>query len=170
MKKIIALTLIIAASILFVQAQEKTDANKLIKERTEYLKANLKLNAAESKVFWSAYEQFLRSEVKYQEAYRTNLAKKGIKLNAPGQNKEVIAKLTDSQLTYLQDQKFELRKNMLNLETSFYKKIKGVLTPRHIQDFYNLDQKCKRCMVDKKKSCEKEVTQPGPINAGKKKR
>ena len=169
MKRIFALALIFAASILFIQAQEKPDANKIVKERMSNMKTNLKLTAAEGKVFWTAYEQFLRSEVKIQETYRSNLEKQGIRLNAPGQNKDVIAKLSDKQLLYLQDQKFELRKNMLNLETTFYKKIKGTLTPRHIQDFYNLDQKCKRCMVDKQKSCSTE-SQTGPVNAGKKRR
>ena len=100
--------------------------------------------------------------------YRKNLEKQGIKLGAPGTNKEIIENLTDKQLTYLQDQKFELRKTLLNLETTYYKKYKSILTPKHIHDLYNLEYKYKRGLTQKKKEANKDTT--GPVTTGKKKR
>jgi hypothetical protein len=101
-------------------------------------------------------------------SYRKNLEKQGIKLGSPGTNKEIIDKLTDKQLSYLQDQKFELRKTLLTLETTYYKKYKNILTPKHIQELYNLEYKYKREMTQKKKEAKKDTT--GPVNTGKKKR
>ena len=99
--------------------------------------------------------------------YRKNLEKQGIKLGAPGTNKETIAKLNDKQLTYLQDQKFEMRKNILNLEASYYKKYKAILKPRTLQNLYDLEYKYKRTLTEKKKEVKKEEQF---INPGKKKR
>lgn len=154
------------------QAQTKVDSEKMIKERVENMRANLKLSSAEAKAFYPAYEQFLRNEIKCHETYKQNLAKKGIKLNAPGQNKEIIESLKDDQLSYLQDQKFELRKSILNMETSFYKKLKTMLTPRHIQNFYNIDDKYKRQIIAKRQSenSEKKAIDPSSVNSGKKRR
>ncbi|MBQ6070576.1 MAG: hypothetical protein IJK85_02365 [Bacteroidales bacterium] len=169
MKRLIAFVCLMTAFLCALQAQVKEDPNKIVKERMDNMRAKLKLSATESKTFWTAYEQYVRSEVKAFETYRNNLAKKGIKLNGPGQNKEVIDRLTDSQLTYLHDQKFELRKNLLNLESGFYKKIKGMLTPRHVHEYFNIENKYKQDMVNKKKAAAEEKP-TGPVNAGKKRR
>jgi len=172
MKRILFTVCLMAACLVYVQAQVKTDKEKMIKDRVEYMRTNLKLSAAEGKTFWSAYNQYLQNEFKCHETYKQNLAKQGIRLNEPGNNKEIIEKLSDKKLTYLQDQKFELRKNLLSLETNFYKKLKTILTPRHIQDFYNIDEKYKRAMVSKKKmeAEKKTAIDPGSVNAGKKRR
>jgi transposase len=169
MKRLFVLVCLLAAFSFSIQAQEKEDGNKIVKARMENMRNKLKLTSAESKVFWTAYEQYLRSEVKAFETYKTNLSKRGIKLNSVGQNKEVIERLNDSQLTYLHDQKFELRKNLLNLESGFYKKIKGTLTPRHIQEFFDIDEKFKRDMASKKKAAPEEKP-VGPINSGVRRR
>jgi len=169
MKRLFVLVCLLAAFSFSIQAQEKEDGNKIVKARMENMRNKLKLTSAESKVFWTAYEQYLRSEVKAFETYKTNLSKRGIKLNSVGQNKEVIERLNDSQLTYLHDQKFELRKNLLNLESGFYKKIKGTLTPRHIQEFFDIDEKFKRDMASKKKAAPEEKP-TGPINSGVRRR
>ena len=170
MKRLIAFVCLMTAFLCALQAQVKEDPNKIVKDRMDNMRAKLKLTSTtEQNAFWTAYEQYLRSEVKAHETYRNNLAKKGIKLNAPGQNKDIIAKLSDSQLTYLQDQKFELRKNLLNLETNFYKKLKGILTPRHIHDCFNIDDPYKREWASKKKAAAEEKP-AGPVNAGTKRR
>ena len=172
MKRLFFTICLVAVGLFFAQAQTKVDTEKMRKERMENMRTNLKLTTQEGKTFWSAYDQFLRNEIKLHETFKQNLAKQGIRLNEPGKNKEIIAKLSDKQLTYLQDQKFQLRKDMLNLEASFYKKIKSILTPRHIQDFYNIDEKYKRAMVNKKKvEVEKKAAvDPTSVNPGKKKR
>ncbi len=173
MKRLFFTICLIAAGLFIAQAQTKVDSEKMMKERIENMRMNLKITTQEGKTFWSAYNQFLRNEIKLHETYKQNLAKQGIRLNEPGKNKEIIAKLSDKQLTYLQDQKFELRKNILNLETSFYKKLKTILTPKHIQDFYNIDEKYKRAIVNKKQmnEVEKKTTiDPSSVNPGKKKR
>lgn len=172
MKRLLSTICLLAICFGLTQAQTKVDSEKMIKERVENMRANLKLSSAEAKAFYPAYEQFLRNEIKYHETYKQNLAKKGIKLNAPGQNKEIIESLKDDQLSYLQDQKFELRKNILNMETSFYKKLKTMLTPRHIQNFYNIDDKYKRQIIAKRQSenSEKKAIDPSSVNSGKKRR
>lgn len=171
MKRLIALFCLLTVGLFFAQAQKETEADKMVKARMDNMKANLKLNEDEAKSFWSAYEQFLRSEVKCLETYKQNLAKQDIHLKEHGKNKEIIAKLSSKQLTYLQDQKFELRKKLLDLETNFYKKLKTFLTPYRIQSFYNIEEQYKRNMVNKKKHDE---TQPAstttPSNVGKKRR
>lgn len=149
-------------------AQEK-NPKTMIQERIAYMKANVAMSGAETQHFWPVYEEFLKAEMKTMEAYRKNLEKQGIKLGAPGTNKELIEKLNDKQLTYLQDQKFELRKSLLNLETSYHKKFKSILTPQHLQNLYNQEYLYKKNLTAKKKEAKK--TEPtGPVNAGKKKR
>ena len=159
------LVVIGAASALFAQ---ETNGKTMIQNRIAYMKEHVALTGAESQNFWKVYEEFLVAEMKVMDNYRKNLEKQGIKLGAPGTNKEVIDKLTDKQLSYLQDQKFEMRKNMLNLETTYYKKFKAILSPRHLQDLYNKEYEYKKYMTSKKKEVKKEET--GPVNAGKKKR
>lgn len=172
MKRLFLTLCLVAVGLFIAQAQTKVDPEKMRKERIENMRTNLKITTQEGKTFWSAYDQFIRNEIKLHETYKQNLAKQGIRLNEPGKNKEVIAKLSDKQLTYLQDQKFQLRKDVLNLEASFYKKLKSILTPRHIQDFYNIEENYKRAMVNKKKvEAEKKATvDPTSVNPGKKKR
>ena len=173
MKRLFFTICLVAVGLFIAQAQNKVDTEKMRKERIENMRMNLKLTTQEGKTFWSAYDQFLRNEIKLHETFKQNLAKQGIRLNEPGKNKEIIAKLSDKQLTYLQDQKFELRKNILNLEASFYKKLKSMLTPRHIQDFYNIDEKYKRSLVSKKQveaEKKKATVDPTSVNPGKKKR
>jgi len=171
MKRIFCTICLLAVCFGFAYAQEKKDAETLKNERIANMQLKLKLTPQEANLFWPAYRQFLSNEIKYHEAYRKNLEKRGINLKEPGKNKEMIEKLSDKDLTYLQDQKFELRKNMLNLELSFYKKIKPMLTPRHIQDFYNIDEKYKREMVSKKRAeAEKKSITPKQVNPGVKRR
>lgn len=148
-------------------AQDKNPKTR-VADRISYMKSHLTLSQKESQSFWKLYEQYLNEEMKTMDNYRKNLEKQGIKLGVPGTNKETIAKLNDKQLTYLHDQKFQLRQNLLNLETTYYKKYKAVLTPRHLQDLYDLEYKYKKQMTQKKKEAVKE--DPAMINTGKKKR
>ena len=167
MKKVWITLIIIAVATSTLFAQDKSPKT-MIQERLSYMKVNLSLSGKENQNFWSVYEQYLKDEMKAMNDYRKNLEKQGIKLGAPGTNKEIIENLTDKQLTYLQDQKFELRKTLLNLETTYYKKYKSILTPKHIHDLYNLEYKYKRELTQKKKEAKKDTT--GPVNTGKKKR
>lgn len=148
-------------------AQEKSP-KVMVQTRLEFMKKNLTLSGQENQTFWKVYEEYLAAEAKTMDTYRKNLEKQGIKLGAPGTNKEIIEKLTDKQLTYLQDQKFEMRKNMLNLETAYYKKFKAILKPHTIQRMYDLEYKFKKTMAEKKKEAKKE--EPLFVNPGKKKR
>ena len=155
MKRIFLVLTILLAGIVVSNAQEnKIDGNKMVQERLANMKAQFKPSATEAKTFWQAYEEFLRSEVKLHETYRTNLEKKGITANCPNCTKcdEKCNELTDAQITYLFDQKFELRKNLLNLETTFYKKMKSTLSAKHLQDFYKMDERVKRDLITKQKS------------------
>lgn len=151
MKRTLIIATLLCFGIMATFAQEKTDQNKLIQNRISYMKGNLKLSAAESKAFWPAYEQYLRNEIKLHEAYRKNIEKKGIKANCPNcpncdENKS-CEELTDDQIAYLFDQKFELRRSVLALETTFYKKAKSILTPKNLLDFYKKDEKFKRSLA-----------------------
>ena len=148
-------------------AQEKSP-KAMVQARLEYMKKNLTLNGQENQNFWKVYEEYLNSEMKTMDTYRKNLDKQGIKLGAPGTNKEIIEKLTDKQLTYLQEQKFEMRKNILNLEATYYKKYKAILKPHTIQKLYDLEYKYKKTMAEKRKEVKKE--EPVFVNPGKKKR
>lgn len=148
-------------------AQDK-NPKMMAQERMTYMREHTSFTQKESQEFWKVYEQFLKEEMKVMDTYRKNLAKQGIKLGAPGTNKDIIANLSDKQLTYLQDQKFEMRKNLLNLETSYHKKYKAILTPKHLQELYNTEYAYKKEMTKKKKEAKKEVQ--NPVNTGKKKR
>ena len=148
-------------------AQEKSP-KAMVQARLEYMKKNLTLNGQENQNFWKVYEEYLNAEMKTMDTYRKNLEKQGIKLGAPGTNKEIIEKLTDKQLTYLQEQKFEMRKNILSLEASYYKKYKAILKPHTIQKLYDLEYRYKKTMAEKRKEVKKE--EPVFVNPGKKKR
>lgn len=168
MKKLSILLLIAAlcaSTSLF--AQEKSPKT-MVQERLSYMQKYLTLSSQESQTFWKVYEEYLNAEMKVMTNYRKNLEKQGIKLGAPGTNKEIIEKLSDKQLTYLQDQKFEMRKNILTLETSYHKKFKTILKPRTLQKLYDLEYKYKKTMTEKKKEAKKD--EPVFVNPGKKKR
>lgn len=153
MKRIFLVFTIFLIGIAAAYSQEKPDANKMIQERISNMKTNLKLNSTESKTFWNAYEQYVRSEVKYFSTYRSNLEKKGIRPGCPDcDGKTTCENLTDAQITYMFDQKYELKKNLFNLENNFYKKIKGILTPKHLQEFYKIDERFKRSLIKNKKT------------------
>ncbi len=154
-----------ATSVLF--AQEK-NPKAMIQERIAYMKANVPLTGGETQNFWKVYEEYLNAEMKAMTAYHKNLEKQGIKLGASGTNKDIIASLSDKQLTYLQDQKFELRKTLLTLETTYHKKYKTILSPQHLQKLYDQEYAFKKKMTAKKKEVNKVA--PGPVNGGKKKR
>ena len=159
--------LVVAFGASSLYAQDKSSKTR-IGDRLSYMKSHLTLSQKESQSFWKLYEQYLNEEMKVMDNYRKNLEKQGIKLGAPGTNKDAIAKQNDKQLTYLHDQKFQLRQSLLTLETSYYKKYKAILTPRHLQDLYDLEYKYKRLMTQKKKEATKEDSTL--INTGKKKR
>ena len=151
-------------------AQEKS-SNQKITERLTFMKEHLTVSEKASANFWKSYEQYLKDEMAIMDNYRKNLEKQGIKLGAPGTNKETIEKLNDKQLTYLQDQKFDMRKKMLDLEYSYYKKFKTMLTPQTLQKLYNLEYKYKRTLTAKTKNEKKKKTEEvGTVNTGKKKR
>lgn len=176
MKKVWITLVIITMAFSSLYAQEKSLLT-MAQERLAYMKSNLTLSSKESQNFWQVYEQYLKEEMKAMDTYRKNLEKQGIKLGTPGTNKEIIEKLSDKQLSYLQDQKFELRKTLLNLETTYYKKYKSILTPKHIQDLYNLEYRYKKEVTKKKKEakkeCKKDIKKEVPasfVNEGKKKR
>ena len=170
MKKLwITLTVLALCATTALHAQE-SNAKTMIQKRIEYMKAHVQLSGKETQEFWKVYEEYLNAEAKAMETYRKNLEKQEIKLGAPGTSKEIIEKLSDKQITYLQDQKFELRKNLLNLEMTYYKKFKNILTPRHIQDLYNAEYQYKRQLTAKKKDAVKRDDATGPVNTGKKKR
>jgi len=137
-------------------AQDKNPKNK-VQQRLTYMKEHLSLSGNESKNFWPLYEQYLNEELKTMDNYRKNLEKQGIKLGAPGTNREVIDKLSDKQLTYLHDQKFQLRKNLLDLETTYYKKFKAVLSPRHMQALYDVEYRYKKQLTKTKKENKTET-------------
>lgn len=168
MKKLWITLLFLAVSpttVLF--AQEKSSFN-LMQARFSYMKEHLTLSDKEGDAFWKAYSQYLKDEKAIMDTYRKGLEKQGIKLSAPGTNKEVIEKLNDKQLTYLHDQKFEMRKKILELENTYYKKYKAILTPRHIQQLYDLEYKYKKTLTSKKKEMSKET--PSLNNPSKRKR
>lgn len=169
MKKLwITLTILALCATTALYAQEN-NSKTIIQKRIQYLKEHVQLSGKETQAFWKVYEEYLNAELKAMETYRKNLEKQEIILGSPGTNKEIIEKLSDKQITYLQDQKFELRKNLLNLEITYYKKFKTILTPRHLQDLYNAEYQYKRLLTTKKKEAPKEES-TGPVNTGKKKR
>lgn len=159
------MVLIGASTALFAQVK---NSQTMIQNRIAYMQENVELSGKESQTFWKVYEEYLKAEMRVMDTYRKNLEKREIKLGAPGSNKELIAKLSDSQLSYLQDQKFELRKNLLNLEATYYKKFKTILTPRHLQNLYDQEYKYKKGLTAKKQEVKKDDA--GPVNTGKKKR
>jgi len=154
-----------ATNVLF--AQEK-NPKTMVQARLAYMQKNLTLSGQENLNFWKVYQEYLNAEMKTMEAYRKNLEKQGIKLGASGTNKDLIEKLSDKQLTYLQEQKFEMRKNMLNLEVTYYKKFKAILKPHTLQRMYDLEYKYKKTMAEKKQ--EPKKNEPVYVNPGKKKR
>lgn len=166
MKKIIISTFVLIFGVVSLAfSQDASNTAAMIQNRIAYIKNNIILDGKENQAFWKVYEQYLSEEIKIMDNYRKNLAKQGIKLGPSGSNKETIDKLTDKQLSYLQDQKFELRKSLLNLETTYYKKFKAIMSPHHLQNYYDLEYKFKKDITKKKNT---EITPK--VNAGKKKR
>ncbi len=171
MKKTLLIFLWVVAGIIAANAQEKEkpDVNKMVEGRVDNMKSQLNLTDAESKTFWTAYEQYLQSEVKYHGTFVSNLEKKGIKGCCPN-CPSGCDDLTDTQITYLYDQKLELRKDLLNLESSFHKNIKSILTPKHLQEFYKIDERYKRGFIDKGKGQQQPSAKSGTASSSKQRR
>jgi len=151
MKKILLALTVILCGVWAVNAQAPTnDVEKKIQSRVTYMKEHLKLTQTEAKTFWTEYEKYLRSEVNYHETFRKNLEAKKIKYDP--RNKESIENVPSDMIAYMMDQKMELKKNLNALESSFYKKIKAILSPRHLFDFYTCDEQFKRNVVSKSKT------------------
>ena len=167
MKKLLILLLVATLSAASTLTAQEKNPTAMVQERLAYMQKNLTLSGQENQTFWKVYEEYLNAEMKIMTNYRKNLEKQGIKLGAPGTNKEIIEKLNDKQLTYLQDQKFEMRKNILNIETTYHKKFKTILKPHTLQRLYDLEYKYKKTMAEKKKEAKKEELF---VNPGKKKR
>jgi lipopolysaccharide export LptBFGC system permease protein LptF len=149
MKKILLTLTLVLCGVWIASAQNPTtDVEKKIQNRVAFMKEHLKLNATEAKTFWAEYEKYLRSEINYHETFRKNLESKKIKYDP--RNKESIESVSSDQITYMMDQKMELKKNLSALEASFYKKIKTILTPRHLFDFYTYDEQFKRNAIAQK--------------------
>ena len=164
MKKILLTLTMVLCGVWIVSAQSTTtDVEKKIQNRVSYMKEHLKLNATEAKTFWAEYEKYLRSEMSYHETFRKNLESKKIKYDP--RNKESIENVPSELITYMMDQKMELKKNLNVLEANFYKKIKGILTPRHLFDFYTIDEQFKRTVVAQKTKAV-ETTQKSSKDAG----
>lgn len=169
MKKLWILLLVAALSATSTLSAQEKSPKTMVQERIAYMQRNLSMNGQENQNFWKVYEEYLNAEMKAMTTYRKNLEKQGIKLGAPGTNKEIIDNLSDKQLTYLQDQKFEMRKNILNIETTYHKKFKTILKPHTLQKLYDLEYKYKKTMTEKKKDAAKKED-PVFVNPGKKKR
>lgn len=165
MKRILlTLTLIVCGAWLLGAQNTTTDAEKKIQNRISYMKEHLKLNATESKTFWTEYEKYVRSEVTYHETFRKNLESKKIKYDP--RNKESIENVPSDLIAYMMDQKMELKKNLNALEANFYKKIKGILTPRHLFDYYTIDEQFKRTVVAQKTKAAEATPQKTSKDAG----
>lgn len=167
MKRLWILLLVVALGAASTLSAQEKNSKTMVQDRIAYMKKNLTMSGQEYQNFWKVYEEFLNAQMKTMDTYRKNLEKQGIKLGAPGTNKEIIAKLSDKQLTYLQDQKFEMRKNMLNIETTYHKKFKTILKPHTIQKLYDLEYQYKRSMTKAKTEIKKDDVY---VNPGKKKR
>ena len=168
MKRLWILLLVTALGATCTLSAQEKNPKVMAQERLAYMRKNLTLSGQENQNFWKVYEEFLNAEMKAMDTYRKNIEKQGIKLGAPGTNKEIIAKLSDKQITYLQDQKFEMRKNLLNIEVTYHKKFKTILKPHTLQKLYDLEYQYKRMMTKTKKEPKKE--EPVYVNPGKKKR
>lgn len=164
MKKILLTLTLVFCGICAINAQSTTDdSEKKIQDRISYMKEHLKLNASEANAFWTEYEKFVRTEMSYVDAFKKNLKNKKIKYDP--RNKETIEYVSSEQITYMMDQRMELKKNLNTLESNFYKKIKGILTPRHLYDFYTLDEQFKRTVVAQKNKAATQ-TQKNAANPG----
>lgn len=166
MKRIFIIISLMALSIAISFAQEKSDVNKMAQARIANMKNKLKLDANENKVFWQAYEQFIRTEIKAHDTFRTNLEKQGIKHHCPNCASNENVEMTDAQIKYFYDQKMELRKKLLDNDIAFHKKIKAILTPKHMQAFYKIDEQYKRNLA-KKANSDKSKTQQTPVQTQK---
>lgn len=154
MKRTCIIFSLILLSITFAFAQDHPDASKLISNRMANMKTKLKLTTNENKVFWTAYEQFLQVEINAHETFHKNIEKQGIKLSCPTCAVKEGMTLTDKQITYLYDQKIELRKKLLDNDISFHKKMKSMLTPKHMEDVYKIDEQYKRSMIKQNKASQ----------------
>ncbi|MBR4135416.1 MAG: hypothetical protein IKU03_03280 [Bacteroidales bacterium] len=149
MKKIIlTLTMIVCGAFILSAQSTSTDVEKKIQDRISYMKEHLKLNQTEAKSFWAEYDKYLHSEMTYHETFKKNLESKKIKYDP--RNKESIELLSSDQIAYMMDQKMELKRNLNTLDANFYKKIKAILSPRHLFDFYTFDEQYKRNAVAQK--------------------
>ncbi|MCR4964597.1 MAG: hypothetical protein K6A41_02960 [Bacteroidales bacterium] len=151
MKKILLALTMILCGVWAVNAQSPVpDKEQMVKSRVTFMKEHLKLNPTEAKTFWAEYEKYIRSEINYHDTFRKSLESKKIKYDF--RNKESIENVPSDMISYMMDQKMELKKNLNTLESNFYKKIKAILTPRHLFDFYNYEEQFKRNVVSKSKS------------------
>lgn len=122
------------------QKNKRPDLQTVLKMKMDYLKVNLVLTAEESNLFWDLYDSYVRDEFTIHERYHELREAKGVNVNFL---KLDYKTLTDEQIIVLYDLKFQMKQDLLTLEESFYHKIKKVLTPFHISEYYRVEKEFK---------------------------
>ena len=125
--------------------------------KTEYFKSHFLISAQEAAIFWPLFEQYLSDEKIIHKTNKDALKEAGIERI---EGKIEVEKLNDAQVLLYYESIFKTREKLLVLETQFYDKLKKVLEPQSIIQFYNLERVFRN---DVSKASKGECDIPNPM-------
>ncbi|MEG1555582.1 MAG: hypothetical protein RR356_02515 [Bacteroidales bacterium] len=128
--------------------------------KKDFLKQNLTLSETEASKFWSTYDTYLKEEYRIHENSRKKLIEQGIERE---KGKIEFGDLSDNQILFFHDQMFETKAQLLDLEKRFYFKLKTILNPKNISEFYRLEKDFKKsCFKNRKTNPMEDIEKKAP--------
>ena len=162
MKKIFAL-LIICACALGLRAQGSQDEGKkhncqtqdcqtMMNLKRDFMEKNFPLKDQQKDAFWAAYEQREKAVFDIMSEQRALRKEAGIsKYIAP----DSIQFLTDEQITVIYRTRMTMKEKLAQVDHQFFNKLVDCLTPKQIDQYYQLEASFKR--TASKKAAEKRT-------------
>lgn len=131
---------------------ESMKSDDIIKIKKEYFKKHLTLSDNEDP-FWSMFDHYLQEERRIHQQCKMNQEEYGIKRE---EGKIDFASLDEEQILFYFENKLEMRSSMLELDRNFHEKLKSVLSPKTILQYYKVEKDFKNYVSGAKKFTEQK--------------
>lgn len=136
------------------------DCQAMMKVKKEYIENNFKLDDKQKDAFWKAYDEYTQAEFNAFKQGRAVMEAAGLPNHV---RPDSVQYLSDAQILAVYNSKFVTRENLLTAERNFYRAIYNCLTPKQIDEYYQLERKFKRSAANHQDhKCGDKCKQHGP--------
>lgn len=118
---------------------EKAQQN-IMELKKEYFRKNLTLTEKEAARFWPLFDQYLENEKKIHRSCKKAQEEKGIKRE---NGKIDFSSLTDEQIRFFYENKFDVREKLLTTDKEFYNNMSSILQAKNIVKYYQIEKSFK---------------------------